>query len=207
MNSNNKHLNIISILILAASLLLFLVIMNFKVERDKNYDYVASFSNERVEFNGLSFNSLLLKQIIDGEYVLESFYSSQAKVMSLIENEDSITLIYRYSEYMCNSCIYEELKILNVFQLENENIDVYVLVDYIDNRENYIRFKNELKKFKYFRLCKWLLPLPTIESINEARRYFAVIQNGRISYVYFPSGDNIDLTSKYLKFISKINYK
>ena len=120
MNSNNKHLNIISILILAASLLLFLVIMNFKVERDKNYDYVASFSNERVEFNGLSFNSLLLKQIIDGEYVLESFYSSQAKVMSLIENEDSITLIYRYSEYMCNSCIYEELKILNVFQLENE---------------------------------------------------------------------------------------
>ena len=68
--------------------------------------------------------------------------------------------MYRYSEYMCSSCIQEDLNLLDEFQRENKNVNICVAVHHVDSRDSHIRFKYELSKFEYIRLDKTLLPLP-----------------------------------------------
>lgn len=161
--------------------------------------------DEKNEMLQQEFYQITLNQIVNNQIIVNSFEKNRDEIFSLLPKNRNNIILYRYSEYMCNSCIQEDLNLLYEFQKENKSFKICVAVDYVDNRENHIRFNSELEKFKHLRLDRTLLSLPINNTLETECRYFAVIVNDKISYVFFPIRGSVKLTKMYFDLIEKLN--
>ena len=135
-------------------------------------------NNESEWISKIEFNYLIINQIKSSNLITNSFNENKKVILKLIPQENIV--IYRYSEYTCIACVEEDLKLFANFSKISKKFKVYVLVDYINSRENDIRFKYELEDFDHFRLEKSQLISPS--GIDE--RYFATIVDGNISNIF-----------------------
>ena len=109
-------------------------------------------------------------------------------------------LIYRYSESTCNSCVNQELYLIEKYVGVN---NVFILPAYLDTRDNEIKLKNELHKFRYKNIPIDDLYIPSM--YNIPLRYFAILDTTKkITMHYFPKREMIGLTEKYLMFVNEI---
>jgi hypothetical protein len=164
------------------------------------------YSNEtNDEILNLELNQIILNQLINSQIIEDSFEENKDTLLSLLQKDKNNMMLYRYSDYMCSSCIQEDLNLLNEFQKGNKSFKICVAVDYVENRENHIRFNSELEKFTHLRLDRALLSLPVNNTLGIESRYFTVLVNDEISYVFFPIRGNIKLTKMYFDLIENLN--
>lgn len=161
-----------------------------------NIDSINKHNNEMI--SQIEFNHIIINQIENTYSIINSFNKNRSIILKLIPNKN--VLIYRYSEYMCTSCVDEDLNLFFDFAKNNRMLETYVLVDFIENRENDIRFRYELDKFNYYRLDKSLLILPK-GSTGTEERYFATIINGELANIFFPIKGNTELTKMYFNSV------
>ena len=106
-------------------------------------------------------------------------------------NSKTSVLIYRFSKYMCESCMQEDLADIERLQKEIGKDKVLLLPDFPDNREGMIELNNVLAKFNYVNLPDEVLLIPSQDG-NYPQSYFAVIdKDGNLTMVFIP------LRSKY----------
>lgn len=174
---------------------------NEDISQTSKEQVLYSSNNKNNEILHLELNQIIINQIKSSQSIIVSFEENRDTIFSLLSKNKKNIILYRYSENMCSSCIQEDLSILNEFQKENKSFNVFVTVDFVDKRENYVRFNSELEKFKHLRLDKSFLSLPKNDLLGSECRYFAVIINNEISYIFFPIRGNIKLTKMYFDLI------
>lgn len=113
-------------------------------------------------------------------------------------------LIYRYSDFMCSSCIFEDLSELELLLAKIGKDKILILPAGDDTRDNRIIYNNQLSKFNYFLLPNDSLVMPN-DSNDMPQRYFALLdKNKKIRNIFFPKKDNVKLTQMYFSDIIKI---
>lgn len=173
----------------------------------KNYEKSFQNGNLPQPIDDIELNNLLFNQIKNSQCIVDIFNNRKNDILPLFSDSNDFVLVYRYSEFMCESCIQEDLNLLNCFQNENKNINVRVAVYYTDNRENRIKYKYELEKFQFIRLDETLLPFPINDSMQVESRYFALICDERIIQIFFPIRGNENLTKMYFELIKEYYLK
>jgi hypothetical protein len=122
---------------------------------------------------------------------------------NVIINEKYPVLIYRYSNAMCQSCIFEDIIELKNFQKTIGKDNILVLPDYPKDRGSIIQLKNELADFRYKNIPSDSLIIP-VNNIEGYQRYFAVVNKyGNIEMVFFPKRNCPELTKMYFTEIAK----
>ena len=163
--------------------------------------------------NSLKRISTLKEQLRTSEY----YWIDNLKLYSLIYNnyltnniiiqekigEKSNILIYRYSKYMCESCMQEDLQEIELFQNEVGKSKVLLLPAYPDSREGKIELSNMLAKFNYENISPDSFFIPSQDG-DFMQRYFAVIdKEGNLTMVFFPQRGETDLTRSYFLEVKK----
>ena len=146
------------------------------------------------------FIDLLADQFIFTADVVNSYYSDRDSLR--LSEEQFPILIYRYTEAMCESCIFEELNELYKFKedMDSMKLNILILPTFPDNRSNRIKLANTLANFTYINLPAHVLETPSQIGDNEKKRYFAVIDKNRdLKMVFFPQITKLHITRHYLK--------
>jgi hypothetical protein len=120
------------------------------------------------------------------------------------ENNEKVVLIYRFSRYMCESCVYEDILELLNFQKDFGKIRILVLpAAYENTRDDRIFLNSLLHDFNYQKISEDSLVIPSNE--DGLKRYFAVInETGNIEMIFFPQTGNTELTRMYFSEIKKL---
>lgn len=110
------------------------------------------------------------------------------------------SIVYRFSEYMCDECIFQDLVELHNVQEKMGKERIWVLCDFQDNRLNNSLFKNRLHDFNYLNIPSDSLPFPLDKNSNE-KRYFAITNSeGNIKEIFYPQKNRQELTAFILKY-------
>ncbi len=121
----------------------------------------------------------------------------------LPESYEKPKLIYRYSDFMCGGCIFEDLENLKDFQKKIGKDHILVFPDFNNNRRNLVRHRYELAAFNYHVLSADSLVIPMYET-DGARQYFAVVDcDGKLEMVFFPKRGHSAITLAYFKEVEK----
>lgn len=172
------------------------VCKNLKTQNDN----LCNSFNELEEYN-LFMKDALLTQL-----------SMQDDCCKILQNEnwsngidiDSVSLIYRYTDAMCQSCLDSELNLLSDFIDNVGKAKLLILPLITDYRDSRIRVKSRLREFNYLILDDSLLGIP-VNDVGIPNRYFAFVNgDGKLEEIYFPN-ENMEVTSFYIKqLINKI---
>lgn len=109
------------------------------------------------------------------------------------------TLIYCFSEDMCDECIYQDLAELENIQKEIGKDNVLVLPAYSTSRANQIILKNKLNDFKYINISTDSIKFPFHRENGMEQRFFAFTdESGRIRSFFFPQKNQQNMTRIYL---------
>jgi hypothetical protein len=128
-------------------------------------------------------------------------YQASANKPRLGENRS--VLIYRYSDAMCETCVFEDLTELQTFQETIGKDNILVLSAYPNDRNGRIRAANELAYFNHRNISMDSLIVPMSETDGH-KRYFALInEKGDIEMAFFPRRGKPELTRMYFKEIGK----
>ena len=112
-------------------------------------------------------------------------------------------LIYRYSKLMCESCILEDLKEIELFQEEIGKEKILLLPAYPDDRMGVIELSNVLVKHNFVNIPLDSLVIPSDEG-NILQRYFAVIDKDyNLTMVFIPRRGEENLTRTYFLEVKK----
>ena len=116
---------------------------------------------------------------------------------------NNLTLVYRYSNHICQTCIVEDLMELRDFQQKIGKEKILVLPAFPEDRNSKIKLNNELSGFNYQNISIDSLILPRHETEGE-KRYFAVLDNeGKMEMVFFPKNGFPNITRAYFKEVEK----
>jgi hypothetical protein len=195
MNLKNKITGIVLVSI-ALFLLLFGFLENRKIERKKS---------ENLLQNTIADASSDLNEILLSQVSLYSFFTKNNSPIVNIErkeNEKAI-LIYRFSKYMCEGCVNEDILELLDFQEDFGKNRIWILpAAYEDTRNDRILLNSLLHDFNYRNIPEDSLVIPFNE--EGAKRYFAVInETGNMEMIFFPQRGNTKLTQMYFSEIKK----
>ena len=131
------------------------------------------------------------------------FSNNKVLLQEKTGNKTSI-LIYRFSKYMCESCMQEDLADIERLQKEIGKDKVLLLPDFPDNREGMIELNNVLAKFNYVNLPDEVLLIPSQDG-NYPQSYFAVIdKDGNLTMVFIPLRGKTNITQLYFSEVKKI---
>lgn len=112
------------------------------------------------------------------------------------------TLIYRFSEDMCDECINQDLSELDKCQEEIGKCHVFIFPAYDQSRNNTVYLKNKLTRFRYKNTQTNLIGFPIHNETGLRQRYFAFIDNnGEIVSMFFPIKNEQKLTQSYFRLI------
>ena len=135
--------------------------------------------------------------------IYTDFFHKKVAIQEKTGNKTSV-LVYRFSKYMCENCIQEDLLEIELFQEEIGKDRILLLPAYPANREGHIELTNVLAKFNYVNIPIDSMLIPSQDG-NYMRRYFAVIdKEGNLSMVFFPRREEVNLTRHYLSEIKKL---
>jgi len=141
---------------------------------------------------------------------IEHYYSDYIKlgknIILTTENNKKIrlasiinkpTLVLRYSEFVCQSCVDNQIELLKKFGEETGEQNVLIISTY-DEIRNLIIFKraNQLN-MDIYNIEKLKIPLDS-ENIPY---YFVIDESFTIKHVFIPNNGIVSLTEKYLDFI------
>jgi len=135
---------------------------------------------------------MMIRQILLSSSVYNSHFS-------LPDSIEKPVLVYRYSDNMCEGCIFEDLENLKIFQNKIGKNRILILPAY--NRQNLARLLYELADFNYKNI--------TVESLSVlSQQYFAVINNNdKVEMVFFPMMGYSSITQAYFNEVENIYYK
>ena len=134
--------------------------------------------------------------------VYTDYFNNRIFFHDKTENKTSI-LIYRYSKYMCESCIQEDLQEIEFFQKEIGKEKILLLPAYPNNRAGMIELSNVLAKFNYVNIPSDSLLIP-LQNGDFLQRYFAIIdRDGNLNMVFFPRNGEKNLTRIYFSEVKK----
>lgn len=109
------------------------------------------------------------------------------------------SLIYRFSEHMCDECIFQDLVELHKVQEKIGKERIWILCDFEDNRLNNSLFRNKLHAFNYMNISSDSLSFPLGKDLNE-KRFFAITNSeGHITALFYPQKNKQNLTTIFLK--------
>jgi len=135
--------------------------------------------------------------------IYSNYLKNKASILKKIDIKKSI-LIYRYSKFMCESCIQEDLLEIELLQKDIGKEKILLLPAFPDNRETKIELSNMLSKFNYVNLSIDAFIIPSQDG-DFQQRYFAVIDNeGNLTMVFFPRRDETKLTRLYFSEVKKL---
>ena len=135
--------------------------------------------------------------------IYTDFSHNKVAIQEKTGNKTSV-LVYRFSKYMCKSCIQEDLQEIELFQEEIGKGKILLLPAYPDSREGRIELTNVLAKFNYVNIPIDSMLIPSQDG-DYMQRYFAVIdKDGNLSMVFFPRREEVNLTRHYLSEVKKI---
>jgi len=139
---------------------------------------------------------MLIEQIVLSSVVYNTHYS-------LPDSIEPPILIYRYSDLMCEGCVFEDLENLKDFQKEIGKDRILVLADFNNFRINMVRHRYELESFNYRILPTKSLIIPVNET-EGLKPYFALLNSDfKLEMVFFPKKGFNEITQAYLKEVEK----
>lgn len=119
------------------------------------------------------------------------------------ENYEAPKLIYRYSDSMCEGCVFEDLENLKDFQGKIGKDHILVFPAFNNDRRNLVRHRYELAVFNYRVLSTDSLIIP-VHEIEGYRQYFAVMNcDGKLEMVFFPKRGHSTITQAYFAEVEK----
>ena len=130
------------------------------------------------------------------------------KTDNIYKNTFSVknTLIYCFSEYMCEECIQQDLDVLSQIQHQLGKESILVIAE-INKKErgHRIFWKNRLNHFKYELVDVDSIKFPEDEQ-NEVRQRFFVYTNDicKPTALFFPQKNNPQWSLIYLKQIKNL---
>ena len=176
---------------------LIFICCNCKNNNDKQNHSVGDYSLNITD------KTLIDYYVTMSSKVQENYLNNKQLINELIHKKESL-LVYRYSIYMCNGCIMEDLATLFDYQTIVGKDKILVLPYFENSRENKILVMNELSRFNYKYIPDSILTIPlTSELIHH--RYFAYIDEKKnMSMIFFPIRGKSELTQMYFSEIDKM---
>ena len=113
----------------------------------------------------------------------------------------SNTLIYRYSENVCEKCIQEDLEELRKLQSKIGKEHILIITSFPNHRNTFIRLNNELKHFR-FKNIDSLKDMPINDFTGLSMRYMGFITNEKEFLVFFPVQGKRSLTHEFFSLIT-----
>jgi len=135
--------------------------------------------------------------------IYNDFLYNKVLLQEKTDNKTSV-LIYRYSKYMCENCIQEDLVEIEQFQKEIGREKVLLLPSFPDNRAGIIELTNVLSKFNYVNIPIELLLIPSRDG-DYMQSYFGVIdEDGNLTMAFIPLRGKANITRLYFSEVKKI---
>lgn len=165
----------------------FAIFLSCDFSKKKNNPVVTYYNSIAVNYNNLQLGNLLIT-------------NEEKDTIQLSKLVKKKTLVFRFSEINCSSCITNEFSNIKKSNLISSTSDLLILASY-QNPRNLLLFKrlNKLEGYKIYNINEeQLTPLKEIEEISIPY-FFTIDQNGIIDDIFIPyKGDNTR-TDKYLK--------
>lgn len=115
---------------------------------------------------------------------------------------ESNTLIYCFSENMCDECIYQDLSELYEIQKDIGKNNVLLLPAYGTDRTNQIILRNKFSNFRYINIPVDSITFPFHRGNGMEQRFFVFTdESGRIRSLFFPKKNRQGLTHIYLNSV------
>lgn len=137
--TTRNHLTIIAIILLFMNIYLLILL---RTNRLKSEMLIKTHQEKRDK------DQIILESVKISNKLLYSLstFSEIENLSILTEDGDSVllkstlnneyTLIFRYNEFCCNSCVYNEINTLNLYA-DSIDCDILILVSY-DNKRNFL---------------------------------------------------------------------
>ena len=135
--------------------------------------------------------------------IYTDFFYNKVSILEMIGNKTSV-MVYRFSKYMCSSCIHEDLQEIELIQKEFGKDKIILLPAYPDDRAGRFELSNLLAKYNYVNIPieSFLIPL---REDGEMQRYFAVIdKEGNLTMVYFPQRSDTNSIRLYFEEVKRM---
>lgn len=134
--------------------------------------------------------------------IYNNYFNNRDYIQEVLDKKTSV-LIYRFSKYICESCINDDLKEIELLQKETGRDKIMLFPYYPNDRNGKIELSNLLSKFNYRNLPFDTLIIPSQDG-DFFQRYFAVIdKDGNITMVFFPQRENRKLMKIYFSEVKK----
>ena len=112
------------------------------------------------------------------------------------------TATYRYSEHMCESCVYQDLNVLRQLQDSLGYDNLLILPAFSENKYSQLRLSNELKGFRYKNIPEEDLGFPIDKQTGMETRYLGYINSeGDVEMCFMPLKNRQELTWRYLSML------
>lgn len=126
-------------------------------------------------------------------------------VKSIIEERN--VFFYRFSQDMCEACIYEDLALIRQFQDSIGLENVLILPSFSEDRNSMIRLSSELKGFRYKNIPQEKGSFPIDRRTCMEIRYMGYINNeGNIEMCFIPIKGEPEVTRRYLLNLKRSFY-
>ena len=153
----------------------------------------------------LGYNSLNndLKKNQEYAHLIMSSYSDMfTDICSIDSLSLKNTLIYCFSETMCDGCIYQDLKELYDWKQQIHNGKLVVLPVYANTPQNIETLQRLLHNFLYIRMDSSSVRFSVHCQTKLEQRFMAYIDaNQNMKMYFFPEKGRQDMTRKYLQSI------
>lgn len=113
------------------------------------------------------------------------------------------TLIYRYSEEVCEKCVQEDLEELKKLQSKIGKEHILIITSFPNHRNTFIRLNHELEHFR-FKNIDSLKDMPFNDYTGLSMRYMEFITHKKEPLIFFPVRGKQFLTHKYFSLITSL---
>ena len=135
--------------------------------------------------------------------VITNYQKSKDIFIDSINNKTPL-LFYRYSQFICDGCVQDDLDLLDSLVAKIGKEHILVLPAFPNNKENRLRLRNRLAKFNFINIPIEDFDIPLECNSNLQKRYFAYINKDRIiEFVFFPEREKPQLTKHFFSEIKE----
>ena len=150
---------------------------------------------QNIDHKQLYITELMMDQILLSSQVYNSF--------SLPDSFKKNVFLYRYSEDICEVCIFEDLENLKILQKKIGKDRIFVLSAFSNYRQNKVRKHYELRDFNNYNISSDSLVVP-VHKTEGSKPYFAIMNSdGKLEMVFFPKKGYSSNTREYFKEVEK----
>jgi len=143
----------------------------------------------------------LYQTVMYGKETINSTIKTSEGIVPLSKIIDMNTIVFRFSENSCNSCLKRELS--NISHIEKQGIPVLIIATYSNKRELRLLLEKYDIKSKYL-LLDAKQYLFAFEDVSSDLFLFILTPGLQVNYLFFPVQTDTSLSYEYFKFIEFI---